>query len=65
MRDGNVVMFALRPLFGEVSGKNRIPMANVLGGIEDGKSEIPGAALFHMSIVVLKLSGQVEGESPA
>ena len=59
VRDGNIVMLALRPFFGEVSGKNRIPMANVLGGVENGKSEIAGAALFHMGIAVFKLPGLV------
>ena len=40
VRDGNVVMLAFRPLFGEISGKNGIPMENVPGGVENSKSEI-------------------------
>ena len=52
-------MLALRAFLGEVSGKNPIPMADVLGSIEDSKSEIPGAALFHMSIAVFELPGLV------
>ena len=31
MRDGNIVVFSLRPLLGEIISKNRVPVADILG----------------------------------
>jgi hypothetical protein len=35
--NGNIVVLALSSLFGEVSGKSRVPMTNVLGSTALGE----------------------------
>ena len=36
MRNGDVVVLAFCPLFGKISGKVGVPMADILGCIEKG-----------------------------
>jgi len=54
--DGNIVMLTLGSFFSEISGKGRVPKANVLGGVEESKSQVSGAAFLHMGITIHKLS---------
>ena len=56
MRDSDVVVFALRALFSEVSSKGTIPMANVPCGIEESIAKVTGTPLFNMSIGVIQLA---------
>ena len=56
MRDSDVVVFALRALFSEVSSKGTIPMANVPCGIEEGIAKVTRTSLFHVSISVIQLA---------
>ena len=44
MRNGDVVMLALRPFFGKISGKAGVPVADILGCIEKGVAQVPGTA---------------------
>ena len=40
MRNGNIVMLALRTLFGEICGKVAIPFTNIFGSVVKSKSQI-------------------------
>ena len=59
MRDGNIVVFTLRSLLGEICGKGGIPQADIFGGIEDGVAQVSGASFLHMGIAVFELAGLV------
>ena len=61
MRNGDVVVLALCPFSGEINSKVLIPMANVLGGVEESEPQVSGAALFHVGIAISKLPGLVCG----
>lgn len=48
VRDGNIVMLALRSLLSKIGGEGRIPMADVLCGVVKGVAKVSGTALFHV-----------------
>ena len=50
MRERNIVVLPLSPFLGEVTGKDRIPKANIFGGVVKCVAQIPGASLFHVRI---------------
>ena len=56
MRYGNIVMFPLSTFFGKVGSKCRVPIADKSGCIEDGISQVSGAALLHVGMTAGKLS---------
>ena len=43
-------MLALSPFFGKIGSKDRIPVADVFGGVIEGVAKIAGAALLHVRI---------------
>ena len=47
MRERNIVVLALSPLLSKVSGKDRIPKADIFGGVVKGVAQIAGTSLFH------------------
>ena len=49
---GNVIMFAFSPLFGKISGKRWIPIADILRSIEDGIAKISGTPFFHVGVAI-------------
>ena len=55
MRNGDIVMLALRTFLREIGGKGWVPKANVFGGIVDRIAQVSGASLFHVGIAVLEL----------
>ena len=59
MRQGNMVVLPLGPLFSEVSSKGRVPETDILGGVVKGVAKVPGAALLHVWVAVLELTGLV------
>ena len=59
VRDGDVIVFALSTLLGEVSGERTVPDADVLSSIEECVTKIPRAALLHMSIGVVQFAGLI------
>ncbi len=50
MRERNIVVLPLSPLLSEVSGKCRIPKADIFGGIVKGVTQIARAAFLHVRI---------------
>ena len=61
--NGDVIMLALGAFLGKVSGKSRVPMADVFGGVKEGIAEIAGASLFHVRISVGQFAGLVDGRT--
>lgn len=59
MRNGDVVVLALGPFLGKISGKISVPVADILGRIEKCIAQVPGTALFHVRIAIFKLAGLV------
>ena len=66
MGQGNIVVFSFGTFFGKVFSKDRIPVADVLGCVVKGMSQVAGATFFHVSIAVREFSGLVclDGEQP-
>ena len=50
MGQGNIVVFSFGTFFGKVFSKDRIPVADVLGCVVKGMSQVAGATFFHVSI---------------
>ena len=50
MRERNIVVLALSPLLSKVSGKDRIPKADIFGGVVKRVAQIPRASLFHVRV---------------
>lgn len=44
----NIIMLTFGDLLCKIYIEGRIPLANILGGIEQGIYKISGASLFHM-----------------
>ena len=61
VRNCDIVVLALSPFFGEIVGKDGVPMADIFCGVEYGVSQVSGASLFHMGIAVFKLAGLIGG----
>ena len=59
MGQGNIVVFSFGTFFGKVFSKDRIPVADVLGCVVKGMSQVAGATFFHVSIAVREFSGLV------
>ena len=59
MGQGNIVVFSFGTFFGKVFSKDRIPVADVLGCVVKGMSQVAGATFFHVSIAVCEFSGLV------
>ena len=51
MGQGNIVVFSFGTFFGKVFSKDRIPVADVLGCVVKGMSQVAGATFFHVSIL--------------
>ena len=50
MGERNIVVLALSPFLGEVSGKGRLPKADVFGGVIKRVAQITGASLLHVRV---------------
>ena len=59
MGQGNIVMLSFGTFLGKVFSKDRIPIADVLGRIVKGISQISRTTLLHVSVTVCKFSGLV------
>ena len=51
MGQGNIVVFSFGTFFGKVFSKDRIPVADVLGCVVKGMSQVAGATFFHVSML--------------
>lgn len=49
---GNIIMLALSPLFGKISGKSWIPISDILRSIEDGIAKKSGTPFFHVGVAI-------------
>ena len=56
MGNGNIVVLALSAFLGQISSKGRIPVADILGRIEQGISQVSGTTLFHVRISVIQFA---------
>ncbi len=52
MENGDVVMLALRPFLGEISGEGRVPLVDVFGCIVKGMAQISRTAFFHVWVTI-------------
>ena len=59
MGQGNIVMLSFGTFLGKVFSKDRIPVADVLGCVVKGMSQVARATFFHVSIAVCEFSGLV------
>ena len=59
MGQGNIVVFSFGTFFGKVFSKDRIPVADVLGCVVKGMSQVARATFFHVSVTVCEFSGLV------
>ena len=48
MRERNIVVLALSPLLSKVSGKDRIPKADIFGGVVKRVAQIARASFLHV-----------------
>ena len=46
MGNGDVVVLAFRPFLGKISGKVGVPVADILGRIEKGVTQVPGTTIM-------------------
>lgn len=52
-------MFALCAFFGEISGKDRVPLADVFGSVVKSIAQVSGTSFLHMRVTVFELSGLI------
>ena len=59
MGQGNIVVLSFSTFLGKIFSKDGIPVADVLGCVVEGISQITRTTLLHVSVTVCKFSGLV------